>query len=176
MSSSLVVGVDSSLTATGLCELSDDLEVVLSTVGTKAGPGARHKLGRMRYLADDIAQRCVLSNVVMFEGPSFASKGSATRDLAGLWWLVLDRLDELKVTVGVVPPSVLKKWTTGKGTASKFQVGQHIAKRWPHEPPLNSDNEGDALALASMGLQRLGLLPWTPTKVQTAQLGEVEWL
>jgi Holliday junction resolvasome RuvABC endonuclease subunit len=48
-----------------------------------------------------------------------------------------------------VPPTVLKKWTTGKGNSDKVVVGQHIEKRWGFRNE-NSDIM-DAYALARLG-------------------------
>jgi crossover junction endodeoxyribonuclease RuvC len=114
------------------------------------------------------------ADLVLLEAPSFGSKGSATRDLAGLWWLMVAELLEQPAPLGVVAPSVLKKWVTGSGAADKFRVGQHIAKRWP-DLELRSDDQADALGLASIGLHHARVLPWEPTVFQTEALAKVEW-
>ena len=64
----------------------------------------------------------VRADVLLIEGLSFVSKGSATRDLAGLWWLMVDELRALDVPLAVVAPGALKKWATGRGTAPKRRV------------------------------------------------------
>lgn len=172
-----VLGVDPSLTATALCCAPSRSERAGFTVSrTRASePGTVVKLDRMRTQVSAITDAAGGSHLVVVEAPSFASQGSATRDLAGLWWLMFDALCRLDVPLGVVPPSVLKKWATGKGTADKFLVGQAIARRWP-AVELRSDDEADALVLASIGLHWLDLLPWRPTTFQTEQLSRVEWI
>jgi crossover junction endodeoxyribonuclease RuvC len=48
-----------------------------------------------------------------------------------------------------VPPSTLKKWTTGKGNAKKDQMAEAVKNRWGYISP--SDDINDAYALAQMG-------------------------
>jgi Holliday junction resolvasome RuvABC endonuclease subunit len=175
-----VLGIDSSLTSTGLATVwasSSTLVVDTEACTTTArkGDGTAEKLARMNTQVDRVKALAGGASLVLLEGPSFASKGSATRDLAGLWWLIFNALRRAGCPLGIVPPSVLKKWVTGSGNADKFRVGQAIAKRWP-EVELRTPDEADALGLASMGLHHGGLLPWQPTAYQAEQIGRVEWL
>ena len=57
----------------------------------------------------------------VLEGLPFMSRSNVTRDLAGLQFLVIDRvLRELKIEcIAVVPPTKLKKFATGSGKAGK---------------------------------------------------------
>lgn len=170
-----VLGIDPSLTATATCLLGDPVGVVVEVSRTKPnGASAVTKLDRMHYQAAFAAEYAASADLVLIEAPSFGSKGSATRDLAGLWWLMFAELMRYPAPVGVVTPSALKKWVTGSGNADKFRVGQHIAKRWP-AVDLRSDDQADALGLASMGLHHAGELPWTATAFQVEALGKVEW-
>jgi crossover junction endodeoxyribonuclease RuvC len=174
-----VLGVDPSLTATALAMVTTTRTAVivdLAVSKTKpCGAGSAAKRARMNALVSAVCASAGHADLVVLEGLSFASKGSATRDLAGLWWLLFEQLMRGDVPVGVVPPSVLKKWATGAGNADKFRVGQAIAKRWP-DVELRSNDEADALGLASMGLHHLGALPWQPLAHQAEQIGRVEWL
>lgn len=171
-----VMGIDPSLSATAIC-LAGDGEAFASTLNTKpTEPGHLDKLKRMQRIAGMVSASIeVGTRLVMIEELSFHSQGSATRDLAGLWWTLLGHLASTDLTLGVVPPAVLKKWATGNGGAKKFLVGQAIARRWP-DVRLHDDNEADALVLASIGLHALGQLPWKPTVHQVEQLARVEWV
>lgn len=175
----IVLGVDPSLTATGLATLVTTRTAVLVDLAVSrtkpCGAGTAAKRDRMNAQVSKVCASAGAADLVVMEAPSFASKGSATRDLAGLWWLLFEQLMRGDVPVGIVPPSVLKKWVTGAGNADKFRVGQAIAKRWP-DVELRSNDEADALGLASMGLHHLGELPWQPLAHQAEQLGRVEWL
>jgi crossover junction endodeoxyribonuclease RuvC len=172
-----VLGVDSSLTATGVCWASPGSRPHVHTYTTRAnGKGVAPKLARLTLQVGRIAAAASNSDVVMIEGLSFGSHGSATRDLAGLWWLAVAELETLGVPLGVVAPSVLKKWATGRGNADKFAVAQAVSRLWP-DVDLANDNEADALGLASIGLHHLGDLdPRMVTGYREAELPKVEWL
>lgn len=169
-----VVGVDPSLTATAVCVQRGDVTDLSVSKTKPSGKRAVDKVKRMWRQADFVMELAEHAQLVVIEGPSFASKGAATRDLAGLWWLMFDRLTASGHQVAIVPPSALKLWATGKGNADKFLVGQAIGKRWP-ELDLESDDQADALGLASMGLHVLGRLPWVATEYQGRALSKVEW-
>jgi hypothetical protein len=75
--------------------------------------------------------------------------------------------------VAVAPPTVVKKWAAGKGSADKAAVAAGVTRLWPDVEPGN-DNEFDALAMATMGAQRLGLT--VPSRAHHAAcLEKVEW-
>lgn len=171
-----VLGIDPSMTATASCLIGTDPHSLRIDVSrTKAtGQDAAAKLERMRCQAVFATVFAQDADVIVMEAPSMASMGRATRDLAGLWWLMYEALYDTGTQIGVVPPSVLKKWITGAGNADKFRVGQHAAKRWP-DVELRSDDEADSLVLAGIGLHHRGNLPWTPTTFQADALAKVEW-
>lgn len=176
-----VLGIDPSLAQTGLCTVTTlpgpiwDLE--FDTVKTKPDSGgAGTKYDRMVRQATFIVRRAASVDLTVMEAPSFGSRGNATRDLAGLWWLVFDRLKFIDRPLVIAPPAVLKKWITGKGTADKYAVIQAVGKRWPQAAPLRNPDEADALVLASIGLHALNVLPWAPNAVQVEQLNRVEWI
>lgn len=174
----IVLGVDPSFTATAVCRLApagDGYAPTFTTSSTSAAAGTLATHDRMRVQVSFVEEWSVRADVTIMEGPSFSSKGSATRDLAGLWWLMFDRLRRNGLPLGIVAPSVLKKWITGRGTADKFAVGQAVVRRWPGVE-LRSHDEADALALGSIGLHALDRLPWTPTAFQVEQLERVEWI
>lgn len=171
-----VAGIDPSLTATAACIIrdGDDVRIEVSRTKPTGSTSSLGKLERMHKQAGFAALVASDADVVLMEGPSFASQGTATRDLAGLWWLMFAQVVATCPAVGVVSPSVLKKWATGKGNADKFMVGQHIAKRWPRQA-LSSNDEADALGLAGIGLHHVGALAWEPTVFQREALAKVEW-
>jgi crossover junction endodeoxyribonuclease RuvC len=63
--------------------------------------------------------------------------------------------DLVVVPVAVAPPTVVKKWAAGKGNADKAAVAVGVSRLWPAVEARN-DNEWDALALMTMGAQWLG--------------------
>lgn len=76
----------------------------------------------------------------------------------------------LELPVIEVPPTVLKKQTTGKGNAKKAEMATHVFNRWGFEN--KSDDIIDAYALASLGVDLLfplsGNLPDLPKGVRYA--------
>lgn len=56
------------------------------------------------------------------EGLSYASVGQATRTLAGLHYVVVDRFIRASIVVAVIAPTALKKAATGSGRADKQQL------------------------------------------------------
>lgn len=170
----IVLGVDPSIAATAMCAISPGgVQFEVSKTPPAAGTIPKHD--RLSRQAGAIVAASARADVTLMEGPSFASKGNATRDLAGLWWMTFDRLRLNGLPLAIVPPATLKKWITGRGNADKFAVGQAVAKRWPGVN-LRSHDEADALVLASIGLHALDALPWRPTAFQLEQLSKVEWI
>ena len=159
-----VAGVDPSLSGTGLARLDGGRTVATRRLPT--GPGDGSKLARIRMISEAVADWCRPASLVVIEGLSYGSHGSATRDLAGLWWRLVDVIESTTGTpAAVVAPGQLKKWATGHGRGSKVEVRDHIAHRWSLVRRLSYD-EADALVLASMGLHSLDELPWTATDAQ----------
>lgn len=65
-----------------------------------------------------------------------------------------------------VPPTTLKKFVSGSGAAKKDMMLMHVYKRWGITPA--TDNIGDAIGLAMMGLCALGE-PFTSANRQSVQ-------
>ncbi|WHT20987.1 hypothetical protein N8J89_07950 [Crossiella sp. CA-258035] len=164
-----IVGLDVSFTSTGVARLDQtgsgwrhQLYPIRTGPHRKGDPWAL--LDRMEYIRSECAIATEHADLVVIEGPSFSSVGAASKDLMGLWWLVIHRLRQARLDVAVVPPASLKRWATGKGNADKAAVGVAIGRIWPNVE-LSGNDVVDALGLASMGAQLLGLdVPWQVTK------------
>ena len=174
-----VVGVDLSLTSTGLATV-DTERVTLNRVTTSGKHGAT-LLERWLRL-DDIATRVTdvcgaahTTALVVVEGPSMGQgRQSGTHDRAGLWWLVMDRLHEAGHKVVEVPPSVRAKYATGAGNAGKDAVLAAVCRRYPHVEVTGND-VADALVLASMGARFLGAPLEGLPQTHLAAMGKVHW-
>ena len=59
---------------------------------------------------------------VRIEGLSYASAGQAARTLAGLQYVIVDRLLRACIYVAVIAPTALKKAATTSGRADKQQM------------------------------------------------------
>ena len=79
--------------------------------------------------------------VVAVEGLAFSKNGNATRDLAGLQFVIVTKLREEGYEVQVIPPNTVKKTATGKGNSGKPEMCEEL-------PP------GVRLAFDSLGVKK----------------------
>lgn len=154
---SRILGVDPSLTGTGLALIDTDTHRVIDTwsIPTKGGKDdtLRQRQTRIDRITHDVQVLDV--DVVLIEGPSLGqSRQAGTFDRCGLWWAIVTAFHTSDVDVVEVPPSNLKKYATGKGNAAKDTVLLEVARRYPTVPVANN-NEADALVLAAMGYDRV---------------------
>lgn len=112
--------------------------------------------------------------MAIIEGPSYSSAGAGTWDRAWLWGTVVAKLHARDIPVVLIPPSTRAKWATGSGAAGKSPVGVHMSRMWPDIDPGITDDEWDALALASMGAQHIGWLA-TDLARHREQLDRITW-
>lgn len=153
-----VGGLDLSLTATGVA-LVGEVSATTMTVKSASVPNAtladRHaRIGNIvetvELLLDGHAE------LVVIEGPSYGSNSVGSWDRAWLFGAMVDDLMRRGYRLAVAPPATVKKFASGKGNADKTAVAAGMTRLWPDVHPVN-DNEFDALTLATMGAQWMGL-------------------
>jgi crossover junction endodeoxyribonuclease RuvC len=168
------MGIDLSLTSTGIAEFHDGLDGVdlyvdrIRTTGKKDDNLLARRV-RLNGILQNIASRVDEGSddldLVVVEAPSFASQHGSAHDRSGLWWLVVDMLHEVQVPVATVSPQGRAKYATGKGTADKQAVFGAVcntyrkfdAIREVHDLGWRQGNDmADAVALAAMGMRFLG--------------------
>jgi Holliday junction resolvasome RuvABC endonuclease subunit len=86
---------------------------------------------------------------VAVEQPAYAQTQGSQHDRSGLWWMTVGAYVLGYEHVIEVGPSVLKKFATGKGNASKAEMMARTAQDFPGVP-FRDDNDSDALWLAEM--------------------------
>ena len=186
-----ILGIDPSLTCTGVAIIDDNhragLKVTTHTVETTPPKRAkgdktpatigerRQRLRTIRDLALPVV-RGRLADLAVIEAPSYGSVGGSSWDRAGAWWLIVDRLlsGGMSVPVAIVPPATRSVWACGSGKASKSPIAVHMSRMWPDIDPTITDDEWDALALASMGAQHLGVIG-TDLVRHWEQLAKIAW-
>jgi Holliday junction resolvasome RuvABC endonuclease subunit len=100
-------------------------------------------------------------------------KGGSNWDRAGLWWTIVHRLMHHGIPVATATPQQVKKFAAGRGNADKTSVAVGMSKLWP-DCQAQNDNEWDALALATMGAQYMGLA--VPSRAHHSEvLAKVAW-
>lgn len=153
-----VLGLDLSLTGTGIARIGGDSIEMLTTVR----PGTRTGHERIEYILTAIydAQRAQGIDLVVIEGPSYGSQGGQRghHERAGLWWLVAQGLYAQERPYAVVAPKARAKYATGNGNDGKAAVKAAVRGRYGHlvAAGVRNDDEADALVLAAMGVDHLG--------------------
>lgn len=153
-----VVGIDFSLTSTGVCAITDGDAECITIKSSKeehwASFPARVKaiaIGVDAWLGED--RRGAL---IAIESPAYAATSSALDKMFGGWWLMVDALDSLGYDVPLkVAPTQVKKFATGKGNAPKDTVLASVIRRFP-DVDVNGNDQADALILAAIAAACIG--------------------
>ena len=137
-----IVGIDQSLTASGVCLITptpegDDITYSLIK------PRKLRGVARLRYIRDSIKTLLInhKAKIVTMEGYSLESKNTpfALGEIGGI---IKMTCDDLKIPCYVAPPKVMKKFVTGTGMAGKVLI--------KNKYKLSDDNLADARGLAEM--------------------------
>lgn len=166
MSAPAVVGLDLSITSTGVA-LADGS---LATIGPPAKLGDR----RLVVLCDHLEgspMRIYAADLAVIEGPVVRS--SAAVIIGMVHGVVRSMLMGYGTPYAVVPPATLKKFATGKGNADKTAMALAAYKRAGVE--FATDDECDAWWLRVAGLTALGHPPFPLPAGQVAALDAVTW-
>lgn len=148
-----VVGLDLSLTSTGVATVWED-ETQTWTIKSETVKGYDARRVRMESIAERILLEWT-ADLIVIEGPALSRNNPGTWDRAGLWWQVYTRLRLRGTPIAVCSPTTLKSWATGSGTADKKLVRSRVESLWGVK--VRNTDEADALCLATMGAQHLGM-------------------
>lgn len=154
----IFVGLDLSLTSTGVAVLRNGTATVRRITSTpRKNATTDDTAARLDTLVAAIIGAIPASDatLVAVEGPSFGSTGGAQHERGGLWWLTRHALRVEGLDVVVVPPTVVKKYATGKGNAPKDQVLAAVVRRYP-DVDVTGNDEADALVLAAIRARNAG--------------------
>ncbi len=166
----LVMGIDASLTGSGIVVLDQDGKVVMSDVITSKKEGVRRLIdidSQVFSLLESFHPR-----LVILEGYAF-SRGSAMARVGELGGVLKKTLFVEGYETLIVPPTSVKKFSADKGNAKKDQVRLAVYKRWGVE--FKTNDEVDAYVLARIGLAALGKKEGL-TKAQLECLAKVSGL
>lgn len=155
-----VVGVDPSITATGLA-WPDGRSIAHGEKGITAAAVSYVERGqRLLALARhlrDLALGTGYPHLVVIEGYELHSKASAgLAERCWLWYALVNAFTNQRVPVLVVPPTVLKRYALGKGSGQKNEVIDATARRLPQFDTGGNDNRCDAVWLCAIGCAMLG--------------------
>lgn len=181
----LVLGIDPSLTATGLAMINPQTRrarvAEVKTTPTTSDLEARSDRQRGIALAVDAFVGSSWPHLVIIEAPSFGSraKSAAQHERSGLFWSLVRLSLKYEATIVEVSPRARAKYATGNGNAVKASVVEATLETYRSlldEREL-TDNEADALALAAMGARSLGYpVERSITPAQLDAMKRVDWL
>jgi len=163
------IGLDLSLTSTGVVVLDNGVvrKLVDGTYERAARPGAmtlssKHRgverlIDLSNQLGEAIGQFINMETaawvfgfpLAVIEGYSMGSRSGQAFSIGEWGGVARVRLRQMGISYIVVPPSTLKKFTTGKGNAQKDEMRLHVYKKWGFEHKAN--DVVDAYALARFG-------------------------
>lgn len=148
------MGVDLSLTSTGLVCLHHDGDAV-NVYEERIRPKSRgpQRLVEIRNRILWFVSETGIRNIAI-EGYSFGSKGAAVFQLGELGGLVRVALLEAGCTLWIVAPSTNKKLATGSGNASKDIVLREVHKRWGFNAKGNDTADAFVLAVSLLSFLR----------------------
>lgn len=174
-----VVGIDLSLTGTGLATIEGAPALILgdgppafdvtSHVVTSKGKqddGLESRFNRQSTISSGVLEYTLggsythelvdRPNLVVIESLFNSGQvGGSLIDRAGLWWRIVGTLLAFDVTVVTASPAQAKKFLTSAGNADKGAMAMYAVKLYPQWTPSTSKNandEADGVALASIGM------------------------
>lgn len=152
-----VVGLDPSLTCTGLAVRDHDGVITLHRVQSEGRKGDdwEARCLRLERLTARIVEHVPAGALVVIEGPAYAARSTSVHDRAGLWWSVYRELRTAGHPLLVVTPNQRMMYATGKGRADKDQVTAAAVRRYL-DLPIAKNDEADAVIFMAMGLRMLG--------------------
>lgn len=164
-----IIGVDLSLTSTGLALPKNRLEVVQPK--TK---GVTRLFAIRKEINEYIAQHS--NPIIMLEGYSFAQRNSQAHSIGELGGVMKLSWYENDWKVVLVPPTVRAKFATGRGNASKSEVVSAVSARTGMTfDGKGADDKCDAWILQQMGMVATGQSKVKWPKNHLAALESVDW-
>jgi crossover junction endodeoxyribonuclease RuvC len=153
-----VVGLDPSLTATGLASSSGWTRTIGYTDKKNPITKIPHGLRRtaMRNVRDEILLAVGHPRLVVMETAALSRSAGGAHERGWLWWALYDALSDDGVPIGLMDPRQRAQYACGKGSGDKGAVIDAVARRWPQFETAGNDNRADAVALMAAGLDWLG--------------------
>jgi hypothetical protein len=162
-----IVGIDLSLTGSGLCEIEmPGLDVdpttenfgLVTSVVTSAGKTKDTlpmRFDRQTKITAGVLAVAKTADLVVIEYPVSGKHAGHLIDRAGFWWRVVGSCLLWDIEVVSPVPQHAKKFLTGSGSAPKGEMVRVAGKVWPQWTPAtikNVEDEADAIALATIGV------------------------
>jgi crossover junction endodeoxyribonuclease RuvC len=151
-----VVGIDPSLTSTGLARIfpNGDAYTDHYGYGLKQDAALTLRGKRIRDVVNYVLNTWVHDDDLVVIESRFGTANSAL-DLTGLWWAIVNGLQRRDVPVATFAPNSRAKYATGVGKNDKAGVAVAMSRMFP-DVEITCSDEADALVLAHVGAAHLG--------------------
>jgi Holliday junction resolvasome RuvABC endonuclease subunit len=152
-----IIGLDYSLTAFGVTELSVGPTSAVRMHCSVFEPKVKG-LRRLDQLVELVEESTDGAYVVVYESPAWGAQGNTYHQTAGGWWIVRHTLHRLGALVVEVNPTQVKQYALGKGSGKgtgKDAVISAVVRRYP-QFTADDNNAADSLVLAAMAARRSG--------------------
>ena len=163
-----LVGLDLSLTSTGICVDGDAESISTKLKG----------IPRLNCISLMITNRLagIPDPAVCIEGYSFGSRNSQAHSIGELGGVVRMALWKREIPWVDIPPTCRAKFATGKGNAAKNEVVSSISARtgivWSGK---GADDMCDAWILEEMGRAHLNMPRYEWPKINLSAMDKVDW-
>lgn len=169
-----VVGLDLSLTGTGVTVIDAGVHTALFGAKGHKTDTLQMRADRLDTLFGQIVNVIPESALILIEQPAYSRTQGSQHDRSGLWWLIVAYLHPFHDVVEVTP-GTLKRYATGKGTATKDKVLAAVVRRYL-DVEVTDNNVSDSLVLAAMGSRHLGRpIEESLPKTHLAAMDAVRW-
>lgn len=178
-----ILGIDPSLTSTGLALVEEGVVVDTTRVRSK---NKGHD--RVQDILDTIESYIWQGRrgpdedppagfVVGIEGVAMGAKGSSVSQIFGLWHTITHQLWQWQIPYYVVAPTARVKYATGNGRDGKDQVLAAAIRRYMHLVEITGNDIADAVLVAAMGTRhyRQPALEESLPQVNLSALEKVAW-
>jgi len=189
-----VLGIDTSLTATGLARIdftpsspalpTGTMEIATATVGAPKPSKDKSKRAMARRVNALLSQieLGILSDsgpddpppdLIAMEGLAYGAKGESAWVLPWVFGRVIELAEKYDIPLIIVATSARAKYATGNGRSDKDAVLASAIKLWP-EADIANNNEGDAVVVGAVGCHYLGFPICASTVYRAEVLAKVE--
>lgn len=160
-----IIGIDPSLSSTGLARIEDG-RCVTATRSSKAPPTALKddwnlRDDRLGALVESVISWVLVDGatpaetLVVMETPAYSRLVGHSHDRSGLWWRLFSKLRREGCAMLPLTPQHRMKYATGKGAAQKDLVLAAAIRRYP-EVDITGNDVADAVLLADIAARLNG--------------------
>lgn len=148
-----VIGIDPSLTRTGVSYMLNDTMVTQALV-TKGSNGVKRLFALRKELCDVIEPHLHFPTLCVVEGYSMGMGGRQIGryfDIGELGGMIKMLLYEYGIDTVIVPPKTLKVFATGNGNAKKEEMVDACNEQWGTDFSYKQSDECDSFCLWKYG-------------------------